>query len=268
MTREEAVCAAIVCDVLGATWERLEHSHDFNVHFDDSHMEHLEVSAFTDQDREGRWHQTPAAKASSQLTALWTLHVTEWSDLRKVQEAAEPHLATLEAHGRTSYFAGDHYSLLFQLEPDARPGHAPTHPLVAASWELANLGVEDAVALSGDAEGEIVVAQSVSTVGSPSQLVNEAVSWVAAKLDNIAKLTSARTKTHLFVPIRIPGGGVWSAVLRGPPPETPTIHLAIGRVWLLGRGGQVLYVDQGSPWQVAAFDPRVFVEPEAWRYRP
>jgi len=57
MTREEAVCAAIVCDVLGATWERLEHSHD----------------------REGRWHQTPAAKASSQLTALWTLHVTEWS---------------------------------------------------------------------------------------------------------------------------------------------------------------------------------------------
>jgi len=92
MTREESVCAAIVCDVLGATWERLEHSHDFNLYFDDNHHEYLEISAFTDEDREGRWHRTPPARASSHLSALWTLHVTEWADLRTVQEAAEPHL--------------------------------------------------------------------------------------------------------------------------------------------------------------------------------
>ena len=44
------------------------------------------------------------------------------------------------------------------------------------------------------------------------------------------------------------------------------LHPAISRVWLLGRGEQVLYIDQGGVWQSAGFDQRVFAEPEAWKH--
>jgi hypothetical protein len=266
-THEEKVCAAIVCDVLGGRWTRVpEHSHDFDLSFEDGREEYLEISAFTDQDVEGRWHRHPAPRQSSVLSGWWTLHVTRDANLNTVQSEAGPHLATLEELGRQSYFSGDHYTLLFQLEPNPAPNVEPTHPLVIASLALARLGVQDAVSLTSIEETGIDVAQSVSTVGSPTELLNSAVKSVATKPDNIAKLTSTvAAKTHLFVPIRIPGGGVWSVVQQGPPRDPPDgLDPAIGRIWVLGRGEQVLFIDYGSNWQAAEFDPRVFTKPEEW----
>lgn len=261
---EERACAAIVCDVLGARWRRIQDSHDFDVVFPDGRVDYLEVSAFTNERIEGRWRQTPDPRRSS-LASTWTLHVTGWADLRTVQQEAEPHLATLEIHGLSKYFAGDHYTLLARLEPDLDQDVEPTHPLAIASAALLTLGVEDATMLPSQAEPIIELARSVSTIGSPTELVNSAVRSVANKLDNIAKLTSTVARTHLFIPIRMPGGGAGSAVQHGPPPEAPQIDSAIGRVWLLGRGARVLFLDSGGSWQGAAFNPRVFDDPEAWR---
>jgi hypothetical protein len=265
MTRQEQVCAAIVADILGGKWSRIEeHSHDFDIEFGDRPSEWLEISAFTDQDVEGRWHRTPPPWESSVLTTRWSLHVTSWADLRTVQQAAEPHLATLENEGLRSFFAGDYYSLLFRVEPDPF-SDTPTNPVVIAYRELGFLGVEDAVSLSGGGHPAIDIAQSVTTVGSPTGLLNGAVASVANRPDNIAKLTSSERKTHLFIPIRIPGGGVWSVVQQGPPSEPPmAIDPAIGRVWVLGRGERVLFFDRGSDWEAAEFDPGVFSTPEAW----
>ncbi len=260
---EERACAAIVCDVLGARWRRIEDSHDFDIVFPDGRVDYLEVSAFTNERIEGRWRQTPDPRRSS-LASTWTLHVTGWADLRTVQQEAEPHLTTLESHDLSQYFAGDHYTLLARLEPDLDHDFEPTHPVAIASAALLKIGVEDATSLTGQGESVIELARSVSTIGTPTELINSAVRSVADKLDNIAKLTSTVARTHLFIPIRMPGGGVRSAVHQGPPPEAPQINSAIGRVWLLGRGEQVLFLDQGGSWQGAPFNPRVFSNPEAW----
>jgi hypothetical protein len=115
------VCAAVVCSVLEARWERiLEHSHDFDLVFEDARREPLEVSAFTREDVERRWHQTPEPIPSQALKESWAIRVAGWADLSTIQIEAEPNLVVLESHGITTYFAGDHYGLfLFPSFPEA-----------------------------------------------------------------------------------------------------------------------------------------------------
>jgi hypothetical protein len=193
------------------------------------------------------------------------MRVTGWADLSTIQTEAEPNLVVLESHGVARYFAGDHYGLVFQFEPDPGPGKPLTHPLVIASANLVRLGIEDAHRLPGDSTPQIGVIKSVSTVGQPTALLNSAVSSVAKKPDNIAKLTSSRAKTHLCIPIRTKAGGVWSVVNQGPPDQTPMdLPAAIGRIWVLGRGPRVLFLDHASDWAAAEFDPRAIDEPELW----
>jgi hypothetical protein len=59
--RRQNVCAAIVCSVLGgALWRAVDirggppGRHDYDLHFDDGHVEALEVCAFTDEEAEAQ----------------------------------------------------------------------------------------------------------------------------------------------------------------------------------------------------------------------
>lgn len=258
-TFEEKVCAAIVADVLGARWERIpQHSHDFDIVFENRRRDYLEVSAYTNREIEARWANHPAPRPSSVLRGTWTLVLTDEADLATVQESAEPLLLALQQQGVPRWYLGEHFVLLAR--------HGAAHPLVQASAGLCQLGVEDAAEGLGTGEPAIMVAQQVSTVGVPSTIIDSAVESVASRPDNIAKLKSTIAQmTHLFIVFHTAGGAAWSLIAHDPPSGPRTMSPSIGRVWTLGRQPDwVWYSDAGAGWKRASFNPGVFKDPDGW----
>jgi hypothetical protein len=104
--------------------------------------------------------------------------------VKRLPEKAEPHLAALERLGRSAFDAGTHDQLVAN-------GAAPD--LIAASWELVNLGIRDAVqAPQIPGEPARVVIAAGAGGAATSAVISRVVQKVASRRDNRLKLQAAR----------------------------------------------------------------------------
>jgi hypothetical protein len=134
--RREDVCAAIACSVLGggAVWRRRDvHGgppglHDYDLEFDDGHVEALEVCAFTEEDAEAQRDALHGMKLreSDLLRRYWLVGIPDRGfDLRALRDGsfltrAEAQLAAYETHGRFEFDQADAWTLMFKLGRDHR----------------------------------------------------------------------------------------------------------------------------------------------------
>ena len=125
------MCAAIACSVLGggAVWRRRDVRGgppgrcDYDLEFDDDHVEALEVCAFTEEEAEAQRDALKGRKLreSQVLGRYWLVGIPDRGlDLRALRDGsflsrAEAHLAVYEAHGRFEFDQADPWKLIFEL---------------------------------------------------------------------------------------------------------------------------------------------------------
>lgn len=267
----EKICAAIVCDVLGegARWDckdedAARNTRDFDIVFPDGRRryEALEVCAFTDPVAEA----SRAARiendvlSSKVLSRTWFVSAPVGAPVQGLLAAVEPALGTLERRGRVQFEHVDYWRLKLEFGPDDE--------LAKAATTLAERRVTSArsYAPAGDEEPAVHLFTPTGGVLNPED-INRAVENRAWKDDNRRKLSSADSAAarHLFVPIRMPAALTFAAAIHGPPPTAPNLPGVITRAWAFAVRPKVMWVEPGSTWQSAAFDPLTLEAPERWR---
>lgn len=262
--RREDVAAAVVASVVGARFRRRDlgghQVHDFDLEFGDGALEALEVCSFTDSTVREQWQILGQLdEVASHLMSTWTISIVRGTRVKRLPEKAEPHLATLERHGESTFDAGEHYRLATSGAPA---------DLVAASAALIGLGVRDAVRapeIVGDA-ARVVIAAGTGGVAT-SAVISRVVQKVASKRDNRLKLQAAREsrRRHILVPIDPSAGAVWSAAREVPAGEPPHLPASVTVAWVIGANGRTLRVEQPGSWEAVEIDPRVWDDPTPWR---
>lgn len=266
--RQEDICAAIACKVLGARYRRRDlrgvaggpsASHDFDLEFSSGQVEALEVCFFTNPTVRAQWSAIRALDVEAQsLANSWTIGVREGAMIKGLPENAEPHLLVLEQNGVDRFIDSDY------LEGRAR---RVADGLLVAYKGLIDLGVIDAtVAPTPTGESpRIVVAAGVGGAGT-SDLVNRAVEDRASETGNRKKLAaSGASRCHLFIPIDVAAGVVWNLVRHELPKQPPSLPPEVDMAWVIGSGARVLFVEPPRPWQSAVIDPSVWADPTPWR---
>ncbi|MGZ4317079.1 MAG: hypothetical protein ACXVRS_14800, partial [Gaiellaceae bacterium] len=86
--RREEVAAAVVASVVGARFRRRDlggqQVHDFDLEFEDSAVEALEVCTFTDSTVREQWQVLSELDvAASQLTSTWTVSVARGARVKQ-----------------------------------------------------------------------------------------------------------------------------------------------------------------------------------------
>jgi hypothetical protein len=275
--RRENVCAAIACSVLGggATWERWDvrggpqGRHDFNLHFDDRHIEALEVCAFTEGEAEAQREALKGRKLreSTVLTRYWLVGIPDRGlDLGRRDDDSfgsrvEAALAVYEAHGRFRFDPLDRWSLLGELGRD--------HPLVSAANQLASMGIKLSASLVPPEGPPMIEFQVTTGLAVDPESVNRAVEDRASDEGNLKKLRAAADATacHLFVPIHAQAPMEFWAADHVDVASTPTLPPEVTRAWVVGATNGVLYVESSGDWQRVPFDPLATSEPDRWEHR-
>jgi hypothetical protein len=238
---------------------------DFDLLFDDGHVEPLEVTAHVAASVRQTWARIEDAdQVAPTLTRVWTVNHpsgvpdprgdrSQPYDVRRCLTEAEPALAVLEAAGYEQFDAG----LVWRVEDSTGAD---------AMHALARLAID--FALSRPPEpGEQPRIQLGAAVGGvvTADLVAHGVEQEAADPGNQAKLAtpSEARRRHLFVVFDGSSGPTFSAAAHGMIGRLPNLPAPITTAWAAGSS-QVLVATPPGPWETHAIPSEVFEQPERW----
>jgi hypothetical protein len=273
----ENVCAAIACSVLGggAVWERWDvrggpqGRHDFNLHFDDRHVEALEVCAYTEGEAEAQREALKGRKLreSTVLTRYWLVGIPDRGlelgrrDDDSFVSRVEELLAVYEARGRFTFDPFDWWSLSAEFGRD--------HPLVMAAKELASMGIKHSGSFVPPEGPPMIELQVTTGLALDPESVNRAVEDRTSDEGNLKKLRAATDATawHIFVPIYPRAPMEFWAAEHVDLSSTPKLPPEVTRAWVVGATTGVLYVGPSGDWQRVPFDLLAVSDPRRWERR-